>query len=73
MFSHIIFHHVSSSCVNVRLLTCLTCLEVPVGGGGGCGGLESEISDRLWLEPSLGQAEQYGNCLHGVGFHSQQP
>ena len=27
-----------------------------------CGGgwvLEVEISDRLWLEPSLGQAEQY--------------
>ena len=24
-----------------------------------CGWLESELSDRLWLEPSLGQAEQF--------------
>ena len=28
-------------------------------GGGWVGGLESEISDRLWQEPSLGQAKQY--------------
>ena len=32
---------------------------VVVGGGGsGDGGLEGEISDRLWLESSLDQAEQ---------------
>ena len=26
---------------------------------GGGGGVESEFCDRLWLKPSLGQAEQY--------------
>ena len=48
-------------CVKVRLHTENyisnlpgSALTVPVGGGG----LESEISDRLWLELSLGQAEQ---------------
>ena len=27
------------------------------------GGLESEISYRLWLEPSLGQAEQHEHSV----------
>jgi hypothetical protein len=27
------------------------------------GGLEGEISNRLWLEPSLGQAEQNENMF----------
>ena len=33
-----------------------------VGGGG----LEGEISDRLWLESSLGQAKQYLDNLANV-------
>ena len=32
------------------------CVVVVVVGGGG--GLDSKFSDRLWLEHSLGQAEQ---------------
>ena len=63
------YHHISSSCVNVTLhtenqLSNLpgSALKVPVGGGGWVvlgGWFENEISDCLWLEPSLGQAEQY--------------
>ena len=39
----------------ITQISLLTCLEVPVVGGGW---LESEFSDRLWLKPSLGQVEQ---------------
>ena len=44
------------SWVNVRQHTKITskCLKSLSGGGW----LESEFSDRLWLEPSLGQAKQ---------------
>jgi hypothetical protein len=55
-----LFHHISSICVNVRLHTENELVNLPEGvlkvpvGGGGCwvGGLEGEISYRLWLEPS---------------------
>ena len=32
--------------------------EIEYNTVGGGGWLESELSDRIWLEPSLGQAEQ---------------
>ena len=64
----IIFHHIYSSCVNVRLHTenklsklHVSALKVPVVVGGW---FEGEISDRLWLEPSLGQADQ-NHFTHG--------
>ena len=52
---------ISSSWVNLKLHTENHLYMLPgrlCGGGGWWVGVESEFSDRLWLELSLDQAEQ---------------
>ena len=66
-FVILFFHHTSSSLVHIRLYTENelyylpgSALTVPVGGGWlrRLCGFEGKLSDRLWLELCLSQAEQ---------------